>query len=181
MTLISVAIDLPCFPINAAVYLLPPQVCRLFTLAVYCVLSKHTCARVPVCMCVRVCGYLCVCACVCAGTCVYVRVCVRGYLCVCACVCAGTCVYVRACVRVPVCMCVRVCGYLLRMCVRVCGYLRVCARVYALRIIQNNAARIVMGGKRKTRSRNTTSEGTSLATSNIPLPVQYRDSCLPPF
>ena len=105
MTLISVAItvtvDLPCFPINAAVCLLPPQVCRLFTLAVYCVLSKHTCARVPVCMCVRVCGYLCVCACV----------------------CADTCVYVRACVRVPVCMCVRVCGYL---CAVTCVYVRVC-------------------------------------------------------
>ena len=112
MTLISVAItvtvDLPCFPINAAVCLLPPQVCRLFTLAVYCVLSKHTCARVPVCMCVRVCGYLCVC------------VCLR----------TGTCVYMCACVRVPV-----------------CGYLRVCARVYALRIIQDNAARLVMGKK----------------------------------
>ena len=35
--------------------------------------------------------------------------------------------------------------------------------------------------KKKTRSRNTTSQGTSLATRKIPLPVQDRDSCRPPF
>ena len=43
--------------------------------------------------------------------------------------------------------------------------------------LQNNAARLVIQKKeeRKTKSRNTASQGTSLATRKIPLPVQDRD------
>ena len=49
-----------------------------------------------------------------------------------------------------------------------------------LQRVQNNAARLIMK-KKKTRSRNTASQGTLLATRKIPLPVQDCDSCLPPF
>ena len=49
-----------------------------------------------------------------------------------------------------------------------------------LQRVQNNVAGLVMK-KRKMRSRNTASNGTSLATRRIPLPLQHRDSCLPPF
>ena len=52
---------------------------------------------------------------------------------------------------------------------------------YVLRVMgveQRSAAR---DEKKKTRSCNATSQGTSLATRKMPLPEQDRDSCLPPI
>ena len=56
-------------------------------------------------------------------------------------------------------------------------------QIARLQRVQNNAARLVMKRrKKKTRSRNTASQGTSLViTSKIPLSVQDCNSWLPPF
>ena len=55
-------------------------------------------------------------------------------------------------------------------------------QIARLQRVQKNAARLVIKKKKKkTRSRNTASQGTSLATREIPLSVQDRDTCLPPF
>ena len=53
-------------------------------------------------------------------------------------------------------------------------------QIARLQRMQNNAARLVLK-KKKTRSRNTASQGTSLVTSKIPLSVQDCNSRLPPF
>ena len=53
-------------------------------------------------------------------------------------------------------------------------------QIARLQRVHNNAARLVLK-KKKTRSRNIASQGTSLVTSKVPLSAQDCNSCLPPF